>query len=110
VGRFLHLDLDLALEETVLLEPIPSGTPEPSVARTSRYDERRRDETMRSGAVPEKTSVFYRIREDRIMRNSEIRYFDHPKFGVIAKVIRIEETQPEALDTTEDLLPGAGAR
>lgn len=104
LGRFLHLDLDLALEETVLLEPIPSRAPEPV------YDDRRRGAPMRFGNAPEKTSVFYRIREDRIMRNNEIRYFDHPKFGVIAKVVRIEEAQPEALDTTGDLLPGASAR
>ena len=101
LGRFLHLDLDLALEEPVLLEPIPSRAPEPV------YDDRRRGAPMRFGNAPQKTSVFYRIREDRIMRNNEIRYFDHPKFGVIAKVVRIEEAQPEALDTTGDLLPGA---
>jgi hypothetical protein len=109
LGRFLHLDLDLALEETVLLEPIPSGAPEP-MYEDSRYDDSRRGTPMRFGSAPEQTSVFYRIREDRIMRNNEIRYFDHPKFGVIAKVMRIEEAEPEALDTTEDLLPGASAR
>ena len=88
----------------MLLEPIPSRAPEPV------YDDRRRGAAMRFSNAPEKTSVFYRIREDRIMRNNEIRYFDHPKFGVIAKVVRIEEAQPEALDTTGDLLPGASAR
>jgi hypothetical protein len=104
LGRFLHLDLELALEETVLLEPIPSGAPEPVL------DDRRGGAPIRFDNAPEKTSVFYRIREDRIMRNNEIRYFDHPKFGVIAKVVRIEEAQPEALDTTGDLLPGTSAR
>lgn len=32
----------------------------------------------------------YLIHEDRIMKNKEIRYYDHPKFGVIAKVTRVE--------------------
>lgn len=104
LGRFLHLDLDLALEESVLLEPVPSGAPEPV------YEDRRRSAPMGFGNAPEKTSVFYRIREDRIMRNNEIRYFDHPRFGVIAKVVRIEAPEPEARDTTGDLLPGASAR
>jgi hypothetical protein len=52
-------------------------------------------------------SVFYRIREDRIVRNNEVRYYDHPKFGVIARITRIEEESPEDVDTTNDLLPGA---
>ena len=38
--------------------------------------------------------VRYRISEDRILKNGEIRYFDHPKFGMLAKVTRIEEEEP----------------
>jgi len=40
----------------------------------------------------------YSISEDRIMKNGETRYYDHPKFGVIAKVIRVEEELPDAVD------------
>jgi hypothetical protein len=99
-SRFLHLDLDLALEEKVLLEPLPGRSADPYPG------ERRRGSAAGSGFAPGTTSVFYRIREDRIMRNNEVRYFDHPRFGVIAKVARIEEETPEALDSTQDLLPG----
>lgn len=35
--------------------------------------------------------VRYRIDEDRIFRNGELRYYDHPKFGVLAKITRVEE-------------------
>ena len=35
--------------------------------------------------------VVYRIDEDRILKNGETRYYDHPRFGVIAKVTRVEE-------------------
>ena len=35
--------------------------------------------------------VFYRISEDRILRNGETRYYDHPKFGLLARVTRVEE-------------------
>lgn len=35
--------------------------------------------------------TFYRINENRILRNGEVRYFDHPRFGVIAKVSRAED-------------------
>ena len=29
------------------------------------------------------------------MRNGELRYFDHPKFGVLAKITRIETEEEE---------------
>jgi hypothetical protein len=37
--------------------------------------------------------VFYRISEDRILRSGELRYYDHPKFGLLAKVTRVEEEE-----------------
>jgi len=40
----------------------------------------------------------YQINEDRILRNEELHYFDHPKIGVLAKVSRIEN---EALEDSE---------
>ena len=36
-------------------------------------------------------AVRFRIQEDRILKNGELRYFDHPKFGLLAKVIRVED-------------------
>lgn len=44
--------------------------------------------------------VRYRIDEDRIFRSGELRYYDHPKFGVLAKVARVEE-EPEELEEPE---------
>ena len=44
--------------------------------------------------------IRYRIEEDRIFRSGELRYFDHPKFGVLVKISRVEEEQP----TEEELL------
>lgn len=37
--------------------------------------------------------VHFRIRENRILKNGELRYFDHPKFGVLAKVLRVEDDE-----------------
>ena len=37
--------------------------------------------------------VYYRIEEDRILRSGELRYYDHPKFGLLAKVTRVEERE-----------------
>ncbi len=51
--------------------------------------------------------IRYRIFEDRIVKNGDVRYFDHPKFGVIAKITRFEEPEEEEfIDDTDDLLPG----
>ncbi len=40
--------------------------------------------------------VRYRIDEVRIMRDGEIRYYDHPRFGVIAKLTAIPKQQSAA--------------
>lgn len=49
-----------------------------------------------AGERPTPAELSYRIREDRIFRSGETRYFDHPKFGVIARITRVEETDPDA--------------
>jgi hypothetical protein len=42
------------------------------------------------GSEPVSFPVHYRINEDRIFRHGELRYFDHPKFGVLAKITRAD--------------------
>lgn len=51
------------------------------------------------------TPVRYRIEEDRIFRNGDLRYYDHPKFGVLAKITRVEEDPPEEEFLGETQLP-----
>lgn len=46
--------------------------------------------------------VRYRISEDRIFRNGELRYFDHPKFGVLAKITRVEEDDTDDAESLEE--------
>lgn len=72
LSRFLHLVVDLELEA-----PGQSSTyygDEPDF-----YEQR----------------TFYRIQEDRIFKSGDIRYFDHPRFGVVAKITRVEEEEEE---------------
>jgi len=90
LSRFLHLVVDLKLEA-------------PKV-RTFNTDEQERlgdTQTVGEllGELDAQAPVYYRLREDRILKNGELRYFDHPKFGVLAKVTRIEEE--EAGDVNE---------
>lgn len=70
LSRYLHLVVNLQLDATQASVP-------------------QNDETAVSYPVR------YRIDEDRIFRNGDLRYYDHPKFGVLAKIVRVEEEEPE---------------
>jgi hypothetical protein len=84
LSRYLHLVVDLQLDEADSTAPdyIFGG-----------YDLHHYDE-------PDSPPVRYRITENRIIRNGELRYFDHPKFGVLARITRYEEEQEP---TSEEL-------
>lgn len=86
LSRFLHLVVDLELEEKT------SARNRPMDNRLRRYG----DERNRFGyeSAFDTASIFYRIEEDRIVRNGELRYYDHPRFGVLAKIWRIEAQDP----------------
>ncbi len=68
LSRYLHLAVNLQLDA-------PSN---------------RQQATRRSYDFEQASPVHYRIEEDRIFRNGELRYFDHPRFGVLAKITRVE--------------------
>ncbi len=100
LSRFLHLVIDLSLEEK---------SPQRMVATQDRirgYGDNRSRAAFSFDPEFVTPSTFYRIQEDRIVRNNELRYYDHPKFGVLAKITRIEKEAPDDIDTTGDLLPG----
>lgn len=82
LGRYLHLVVDLAMDA-------------PAVA-AEYEDEYGNVRPFEYALSPREGPVRYRIQEDRIFKNGEIRYFDHPKFGVVAKVIRIESSEDDA--------------
>ncbi len=79
LSRYLHLAVNLQLE----------GAAKPGVYR----------DEFSVLSQP----IHYRIEEDRIFRNGELRYYDHPKFGVLAKITRAQEQAVEeaAADDTE---------
>ena len=100
LSRFLHLVVDLSLEQ----RPSPGATAGPD--RVRYYGDSQSSASLSFGPEFAEPRTIYRINEDRIVRNNEVRYYDHPKFGVIARITRIEEELPEDIDTTSDLLPG----
>jgi len=102
LSRYLHLAIKLQLDESFADEPVEDEF-EQTTIRSSfddgfygyDYDE----------AELVSYPVRYRIDEDRIFRNGELRYFDHPKFGVLAKITRVEEEEsdPDADEFTDDM-------
>lgn len=90
LSRFLHLAIDIAMpaiDDAPGLSPPTARQMEPVRA----FSDQRAGSEFADDYVPEYGPVQYRLADERIMKNGETRYFDHPKFGVIAKVTRIEE-------------------
>ncbi len=85
LSRFLHIVVDLQLRSP---DTVPG---EPAEPRVGSYDP---DGPFGDTIV--QRPVFFRIDEDRVMRSGELRYFDHPKFGMLARVAHVEgETDPD---------------
>lgn len=87
--RYLHLGVDLALaSDEEYQPPVPGYLEERDANGMIRFDEQR----TRVRYAP----LSYELREERIMKSGDVRYYDHPKFGVVAKVRRIEEDERQA--------------
>ena len=126
VSRFLHLIVDVTLEEedTSLTDASSFGIdarngPQRDSQTASQYDSRyesqydsrfgRADEDdfrndpaqgiIHATRVP---SMHYKIFDDRIMKSGDIRYFDHPKFGLLIKIIRFEKREQDGQELEED--------
>ena len=100
LSRYLHLAVKLQLDESVA-DDLVEDEPERTTIRSS-YDDGYYDYDYDE---PVSYPLRFRIDEDRIFRNGELRYFDHPKFGVLAKITRVEEeeTDPDADEFTDDM-------
>lgn len=94
LSRYLHLVVDLSLaQQTGLADPVAIDD------TVSSFRDSRGGVTYEQLQLP----VRYRISEDRIFKSGDLRYFDHPRFGVLARITRVEE--PEH-DETESGLAG----
>lgn len=96
LSRYLHLVIDLALDAPVEVIDLPDENSSFS------FEDARRQYSGDFDATPQ--PVRYRIQENRIVKNGELRYFDHPKFGVLARIARVEEPEEEE----QPLLIGTG--
>ena len=102
LSRYLHLVIDLALDA----DEEPGYAFEEAVEPAFSFGDPRPQDGIYGYDVNGDASreiVRYRLQENRILKNGEMRYFDHPKFGVLAKVTRIEEEEePEQEEEEED--------
>lgn len=97
LSRYLHLHVDLALDKPPAFDD-PVAIEDPVL---SFGDARMGYDLFDTGGAGK---IRYRIQEDRIFKSGELRYFDHPKFGVLVKVARVEEAEPDEL-ADDPLLP-----
>ncbi len=99
LSRFLHLVVDLEMDapSSAALD-VAVGEP-----ASDSGDYRRLDEF---GSIAQPGPVRYHIEEDRIFRSGELRYFDHPKFGVLARITRVDEDSNGLSDTDDGELLG----
>jgi hypothetical protein len=97
-SRFLHLELDLELWSQSG-RSLPA--PETATAEPLFPDRGRRDAGEPLDALEPDV---YRLSERRKLRSGELHYYDHPRYGVLAKVTPVEVEEEPAGDA-----PGTGS-
>lgn len=99
LNRFLHLVVDVSKLAPDSVDGSAVGPRQAVIdAPADRYDSTsERNAFDRDFIIEEYEPLRYRINEDRIMKNGETRYYDHPKIGVIAKVTRVEEEEDDSV-------------
>jgi hypothetical protein len=95
LSRYLHLVVDLALDA-------PNEFETEVVDDDSFFSFSDAREQYGSDYAFAPMPVRFRIQENRILKNGELRYFDHPKFGVLAKVTRVEELEEDDEDVVDE--------
>ncbi|MFB3100929.1 MAG: CsiV family protein [Gammaproteobacteria bacterium] len=81
-GHLLHLDLDISYFVDLFTESVTSFTEE-DVFEEGASTDKVREEIIMSG-------TYAQMKETRRIKLNELHYFDHPLFGVIMRVTRLE--------------------
>ncbi len=101
LSRYLHLAVDVSLDAAAASAQTEWLADDPYEESVAVFGDDRIQNTDVVGAFPAQYAPLrYQLTERRIMKNGDVRYFDHPRFGVIAKVARIEQDA-----TAESRLP-----
>jgi hypothetical protein len=98
--NYLHLAVDLTREQKIAtVQPIYRQE-KPSRGAARSYDNNIQSHDDDAYGLTDTQTIIYEIKEDRLFNSGQLRYYDHPKFGVLARVTRVEVSTPE--DGTED--------
>lgn len=100
--NYLHLAVDLTREQQIAVFQPVYRVEKP--ARNYNYRSGFEDDPSYNAA--DSQTIIYRIQEDRLFNSGQLRYFDHPKFGVLARVNRVEVADPDDEEEEEDSLAG----
>ncbi len=108
LSRYLHLVVNLQLDAPETDAATVHFGEEPM--QVDRYES---DAYEYYGRVLEPEPMYeplrFQISENRLFKNGEIRYYDHPKFGVVAKILRFEIEEEDNTDDTEFLSPAVAS-
>lgn len=105
VSRFLHLDVDLLYRKELPLLPEMTQTPSDADAGAQAAGNaapQGAQQPFVSGLMADFMGLAktffqpYRLTEQRRVRRDELHYFDHPQFGIVAKVSAYEPPVPDA--------------
>lgn len=109
-GRFVHLGVDLALDANPedVRENAAANERQTATDKAIAYGDARMQNNANGGYDDAGgLSVQYRISEVRIMKSGDIRYYDHPRFGVIAKVSEVEDRDSPETGPDKAVSPGS---
>lgn len=100
--NYLHLAVDLTREQKIAtVQPIyRQEKPSRSTARS--YDNNVQSYGDDAYGLADTQTIIYEIKEDRLFNSGQLRYYDHPKFGVLARVTRVKVSTPEDGADDED--------
>lgn len=90
-GHYLHLQVDMVYREAN----------REKLTQNNRYDFLQPENDFYSEPEDEARFTVYRMKQKRRLRSGETHYFDHPRFGLIAKVTPIELPEPEVIEPIE---------
>ena len=109
LSRYLHLVVDLSLEDQQLSRGGAAMTDGDDNYENSSWTGFGYEEQYDRRTGP----VIYRLNENRIVADGDLRFFDHPKFGVLARISRLEdqlvEPEPEPGDLESEAIPAIPA-
>ncbi len=89
-GHLLHLDLDISYFVDLFIESVTTFTEESIYVADEDIEVMEDIEEIKADEEIIMTGTYAQMKETRRIKLNELHYFDHPLFGVIMRVTRLE--------------------